>query len=204
MYAYCGNDPVNKIDPNGQCALDILTWVVNYVVKSTRALFLQTQLTKGGFNNLSFSSMMECIDAIDRAGIDTPEEKAHFFAQCYVEGNLSLLEAGYLSEEKAEAYRKTKDYYPYYGAGYIQLTWSYNYKAFADYIGDPEIYNQGPKYVAKYYAWSAAGWFWEKNNINKKIANGATVKAVTRTVNGGTSQLAEREAAYAVFIAIFS
>mgnify|MGYP003291393511 CR=1 FL=1 len=111
-----------------------------------------------------------------------------------------MLEAGYLSEENAEAYRKKQPYYPYYGAGYIQLTWDYNYKAFSEYMNDPLIYELGPKYVAKYYAWSAAGWFWNVNKINYKIANGASVKNITKIVNGGYTHLQERQAAYERFL----
>ena len=156
-----------------------------------------------GFDNISLRSARECAIAMKKSGIDTATEKAHFFAQCYVEGNLSLLEAGWLDEDDAEVYRKGQPYYPYYGAGYIQLTWECNYKAFSEYVGDPKIYTIGPKYVAANYAWSAAGWFWTNNNINSVIANGGTVKDVTRIVNGGYNGLQERIDAYNRFIVIW-
>lgn len=41
-----------------------------------------------------------------------------------------MREAYYLGEagNKAETYRQTLPYYPYYGRGYVQLTWKRNYE----------------------------------------------------------------------------
>jgi putative chitinase len=46
-------------------------------------------------------------------------------------------EANYLGEAsgKAERYRKTLRYYPWYGRGLVQLTWQYNYKKADDKLG---------------------------------------------------------------------
>jgi len=43
-------------------------------------------------------------------------------------------EAFYLGS-KAEAYRKTLRYYPYYGRGFVQLTWRDNYARYAGILG---------------------------------------------------------------------
>ena len=53
-------------------------------------------------------------------------------------------ESYYLGEPKAEAYRKTLRYYPYYGWGYVQLTWDYNYREYStktglDIVNDPDL-----------------------------------------------------------------
>ena len=56
-----------------------------------------------------------------------------------------------------------------------------------------EIYNQGADYVAKNYAWQAAGWFWSTRNINSIINNGGTVRDVTKIINGGYNGLSNRE-----------
>ena len=191
------------VDPYGTWSFKPIIEIIKLIELMASTVCTHIQLLRMGFDNISFASAMECVKAMNKSGIDTPEEKAHFFAQCYVEGNLSLLEAGWLSEDAAEAYRKSQPYYPYYGAGYIQLTWDYNYKAFSEYIGDPKIYSDGPKYVAANYAWSAAGWFWANNNINDIIANGGTVKDVTRIVTGGSSNLQARIEAYNKFISIW-
>lgn len=41
-------------------------------------------------------------------------------------------EAYYLGEPRAEQYRRSLRYYPYYGRGYVQLTWDYNYRQYSD------------------------------------------------------------------------
>jgi predicted chitinase len=53
-------------------------------------------------------------------------------------------EAYYLGEPRAEHYRKTLRYYPFYGRGYVQLTWDYNYAKMAaltgaDLVGHPDL-----------------------------------------------------------------
>ncbi len=45
---------------------------------------------------------------------------------------------------KAEAYRKTLKYYPYYGRGYVQLTWKTNYERYGkllkkDLVNNPDL-----------------------------------------------------------------
>jgi peptidoglycan hydrolase-like protein with peptidoglycan-binding domain len=43
-----------------------------------------------------------------------------------------VCEAYYLGEPAAENYRRTLRYYPFYGRGYVQLTWDYNYRQYSD------------------------------------------------------------------------
>ena len=101
-----------------------------------------------------------------------------------------------MDKESQMSYLKGQDYYPYYGAGCIQLTWDYNYKDFSEEMADSKILELGPEYVAENYAWAAAGWFWSNNNINAKIADGATVRDVTRIVRGSYDSYEERETYY--------
>lgn len=44
-------------------------------------------------------------------------------------------------DNKAKTYLKSKDYYPWIGRGYVQLTWKENYKKFGDAIGVDLIAN---------------------------------------------------------------
>jgi len=131
--------------------------------------------------------------------IQSKIEIANFLAQCAYETNWGqwLTEGAYLSESERASYFARKDYgYKYRGAGYIHIIWDYNYEPFANVMGNPKIYNQGADYVAANYAWSAAGWFWSNNNINNKIAKGATVTDITRIVNGGIGTAAKRQGYY--------
>lgn len=44
-------------------------------------------------------------------------------------------ESYYLGEPAGENHRQTLRYYPYYGRGYVQLTWDYNYRKYSDVLG---------------------------------------------------------------------
>lgn len=156
-------------------------------------------MSRAGFH-LSQESLDSLNKVLRENNILTSVEISHFLAQCAAETNFGqwLTELGSDSYFAANGYGKK-----YRGAGYIQLTWDYNYQAFADYMGDPEIYNQGADYVAANYAWEAAGWFWTSNNINARIAAGATVKDVTRYVRGSYGTWERRQEYYNTFIGIF-
>lgn len=69
------------------------------------------------------------------------------------------------------------------GAGAIQLTGRYNYQAFADYIGDPDVMD-GQEYVASKYPFTSAGFWWWKNRMNALIDSGASVDQVGARVSG--------------------
>ncbi len=85
----------------------------------------------------------------------------------------------------------TCGYGKYFGRGYIQLTWDYNYKeASKDIYGEEGKYLNNPDLVAKPEdAWKTAVWFWTKrvkpvldqNDAIKKGLFGYTVKVI----NGG-------------------
>lgn len=54
----------------------------------------------------------------------------------------------------------------YYGRGYIQLSWSYNYKAASQAIfGDPNVLLKNPDRVASEedLSWGTAFWYWREN-----------------------------------------
>lgn len=73
----------------------------------------------------------------------------------------------------------------YYGRGFIQLTWSYNYRA-ASYalFGDDRLV-KNPDLVAQSddYSWAVSFWFW-KVNVHSKVQTGKFGYA-TRGINGG-------------------
>ena len=88
------------------------------------------------------------------------------------------------------------------GAGYIQLTGRFNYKKFANSIGDNNVM-KGAKYVSKNYRWSSAGFWWKSNNMNALCDKGASVKTITRRVNGGYRGLDQRTKYYKRACSIF-
>ena len=78
----------------------------------------------------------------------------------------------------------------------MQLTHDYNYRDFASYIGDPEVFTPNEyatQYVANNYPFLSAAWFWcirkdlngTIDDYNNRSAD-ATVKEVTRLVKGSS------------------
>jgi predicted chitinase len=95
----------------------------------------------------------------------------YFLGVCMHESRNALTEAGYLSRENQIAYLRKKRYYPYYGAGYIQLTGETNYRSFANDLGIQGLMNMSDpaQYIANDYAWDAAGWWWKNGDMNRRI-----------------------------------
>ena len=156
----------------------------------------ESELEQFGWYDVTSETVKSLNQTLNKYNIITKDEISHFLAQCAGEtwyGQYKK-EAAYMDEEKREAYFTSQSYYPYYGAGYIQLTHDYNYKAFAESVGDSKIITEGPQYVADNYAWQAAGWFWSNNHINDAILNGASVDDVSQIVNKyDTEQAFERK-----------
>lgn len=76
---------------------------------------------------LTDEMLKECNQALNKYEINTTERLSHFFAQC-------SYETGYGSAV-IEDYDESRSYdLKYSGAGYIQLTHEYGYKAFATYL----------------------------------------------------------------------
>ncbi len=132
------------------------------------------------WSGITDQSVSELNKVLNKYEINTTERIAHFIGQCSIESRCG----SWLTERGSENELRLKEYYPYYGAGYIQLTWDYHYRDFAEAMGDEEIM-QGPEYVANNYAWEAAGWFWDQNNINAMVDNGASVYDIAQVVRGG-------------------
>ncbi len=81
----------------------------------------------------------------------------------------------------------------YKGGGFIQLTGRVNYMKLFNHTNDNRVLTDGAKYVGRVYPWTSAGVWWDANGMNKMIDRGATVRQVTRRVNGGYNGLADRE-----------
>lgn len=90
--------------------------------------------------------------------------------------------------------RNSGDGWRFRGRGYCMLTGRTNYKAFSDFINDPNIMTN-PDLVATKYPLTSAAWFFEKNKLWEICDQGldvATIKQVSRKVNGGTIGLQDR------------
>jgi predicted chitinase len=103
----------------------------------------------------------------------------HFIAQASHESD-DWNKKGYgdgLVEIGSKSYLESKKYWPYIGAGYIHLTWKYNYQKFSDYLketkglDDPLIMSEGPKRIASTYAWESAAFFWSVFTNANEVAS---------------------------------
>lgn len=81
------------------------------------------------------------------------------------------------------------------GVDPLQMTGRANYQAFANWIGDQKVM-EGWRYVSQAYLFLPSGFWWQNNKMNQLIDNGATVRQVTRRVNGGFNGLSDRERYY--------
>lgn len=93
------------------------------------------------------------------------------------------------------------DGYRYRGRGLIQLTGKDNYVACGaalkkDLVKDPS-YLETPEGAAR-----SAGWFWNKNGLNR-LADTGDIVTNTKRINGGTNGLADRKKHYEAALRLY-
>jgi putative chitinase len=86
------------------------------------------------------------------------------------------------------------DGWKYRGRGALQLTGKDNYKAFADYLKNPDIITN-PNLVATDYSFESAVFFFDKNklwNICDRGISDEVITLLSRRINGGNNGLSDR------------
>jgi len=75
----------------------------------------------------------------------------------------------------------------YYGRGYIQLSWSYNYKAASEALYGDDRLVSNPDQVANNedVAWQTAFWFWNANVHSDSGVQNGQFGSATNKINGG-------------------
>ncbi|MEJ1976001.1 MAG: glycoside hydrolase family 19 protein [Acetobacteraceae bacterium] len=109
-------------------------------VDAGSAATLQQQVANATSNpGCDFTSVSETqasiISQCKMQGLHLRDQIAYVLATVEHEtarGRFQPVREGYYLGEKAEAYRRGLKYYPYYGRGYVQVTWDYNYKLYGD------------------------------------------------------------------------
>lgn len=103
------------------------------------------------FSQLQVDGINAILDEIERQNVTNPRNIAYIFATAYHEGfDFNGKSTGKVQrlvpiiEGGPKAYLLSKKYYPYYGRGYVQLTWDFNYKKYSkllgiDLIGNPDL-----------------------------------------------------------------
>ena len=130
-------------------------------------------------------------EAMRAAEITTPRRAAAFASQLgHESGGLR-----YTAEIQTNAPGWTEDRRVYRGRGYIQLTWSSNYRKFGQwcwqrkYVDDPEIFIKQPELVEQpKWGFLASSWYWlyggpKPGQING-FADQGDIFSVSRCVNG--------------------
>lgn len=103
--------------------------------------FYQSIRDKGLFKTLT-DTQVKSIDAIifecEKQGIEDMRQVAYIMATAYWEAHNPRkpeLRMTPMKEFGGESYLKGKKYYPYFGRGFSQLTWDYNYRKEAKRLG---------------------------------------------------------------------
>jgi putative chitinase len=86
------------------------------------------------------------------------------------------------------------DGWKYRGRGLKQLTGKDNYRRASSSLGVDLVENPDALLTPQYAALSAA-WFWSVNGLNA-IADGGTIEAMTKKINGGLIGIEDRRARY--------
>lgn len=106
-----------------------------------KVAFYQSIRDKGLFKTLT-DTQVKSIDAIifecEKQGVEDMRQVAYIMATAYWEAHNPRkpeLRMTPMKEFGGEVYLKGKKYYPYFGRGFSQLTWDYNYKKEAKRLG---------------------------------------------------------------------
>jgi len=162
---------------------------VGEVVEATPELVTQSQAIYIFENAVTDELFKDLNEGLQKFGITDKEDIRQFLAQCAHEsGGLKWLKEFATGDDyewrEDLGNNQAGDGRKFKGGGAIQLTGRANYQGFADFIGDPEIMNQGVDYVAEHYPISSAGFWWYNNNMSDFVASGATCRQVSARVNG--------------------
>lgn len=119
------------------------------------------------------------------------KQAAYVLATAYWETNKTfepVREAYYLGK-KAEGYRKKLRYYPYYGRGFVQLTWERNYALAGkvlkkDFVSNPDAVMEPNDAAEILVVGSKEGWFTGKKLGDYITATNADYINARRVING--------------------
>jgi putative chitinase len=134
-------------------------------------------------------------------------QRAHFLAQCAHESGEFKWREEFASGSAYEGRKDLGNTQPgdgvrFKGRGFVQITGRANYKQFSKYCGEDLTAN--PTALATKYAADTATWFWQTRKLNAYAVDDslASIKAITRRINGGFNGLQDRVNRFADYWAI--
>lgn len=128
------------------------------------------RLTAGLLARCGFKQALLCSEFVSKLNsffnkyeINTKPKVRHVLAQILAETQYGtrLMEGGYRAGAKVK-WAGAKDYFPYYGGGFIHVTFDYAYRDFSAYINDPKAFTPeeyATQHVAYTHPGTSAGWF---------------------------------------------
>jgi putative chitinase len=164
---------------------------------------LKSIISPISYNDEKMQSIVDALnDTFFRYSIDTNQRMCHFLAQVLHEsgafrysveiwGNTPAQQAYDTRVDLGNTPELDGDGYRYRGRGWIQLTGKTNYRLLGNEFGEDLVNN--PDLVAKEpYDSLAAGWYWNKRNLNT-FADLDDILTITKKINGGYNGLNERK-----------
>lgn len=140
--------------------------------------------------------ILDNLDLLEEAEINTPIRAAHFLAQLAHESDGFRTTREYASGAAYEGRRDLGNVHEgdgrlFRGRGLIQLTGRANYASFGATVPEYDIIHE-PQEVEEFpLALQAATWYWTKRKISD-AADEDDIETVTRRINGGLNGLSSR------------
>lgn len=112
---------------------------IEVVAKPFQIDLAEFEKVTGNLSQSQLDSALHILQEANEQGVKIKAQLAYIFATSFHESRLTPIK-----EWGSEAYLKDKKYFPYFGRGYVQLTWDYNYKKEGerlgiDLLGDPDL-----------------------------------------------------------------
>jgi len=163
----------------------------------TTALRQAHFLAQTGHESLSFQKLEEGLNYSETALTSmfakriTPAQAAKYGRNASHPADQQMIASIIYANRNGNGDVNSGDGYRYRGRGLIQITGKANYAALVKQLG-VEVLNNPEKLTTYALAAESAAAWWSNHNLNK-LADADDVLAITKTINGGTNGLDDRQ-----------